>query len=161
MCGANCRFAACNHGVQPTLAGIMGAFEESCTQQTRGLTRGMTLRAIPAPARTLFHWRLSFSSLAVACASPLNIACKTLPCTFTRSGLPPLISCSLNRHDHYPAPGQRSPPARGEVPKSDGQPVTAAPFSACPPARTGSGPAAACPSRAAPPCVGAARRVTT
>src|SRR5271165_1413063 len=39
-------FIACNHGVQYTLHAGSGFGEPYCTQQTGGLTRGMTLRAI-------------------------------------------------------------------------------------------------------------------
>jgi hypothetical protein len=42
----NCRFIACNHGVQYTLHAVSGFDGVYCTQQTEGLTRGMTLRAI-------------------------------------------------------------------------------------------------------------------
>ncbi len=46
--GPNCRFAACNHGVQPALHSISWFNLAYCTQQTGGLTRGMTLREIHA-----------------------------------------------------------------------------------------------------------------
>jgi hypothetical protein len=43
-------FIACNHAVQLILHAASGFDGLYCTQQTRGLTRGMTLRAIQAAA---------------------------------------------------------------------------------------------------------------
>ena len=46
--GTDCRFAACNHGMQGGMAAMSPLRPVYCTQQTGGLTRGVTLRAIPA-----------------------------------------------------------------------------------------------------------------
>ena len=46
---ANWRFIACNHGVQPELDAMSSPRPTYCTQQTGGLTRGFTLRAIRTP----------------------------------------------------------------------------------------------------------------
>ena len=72
-------FAACSHGVQSTLHGISRFSLAYCTQQTGGLTRGMTLRAIratPADAPGEPSWMAAFLvSLAcdhLASAPPLT-----------------------------------------------------------------------------------------
>jgi hypothetical protein len=42
----NCPFIACNHGVQSAMDAMSVIETPCCTQQTGGLTPGMTLRAI-------------------------------------------------------------------------------------------------------------------
>jgi hypothetical protein len=81
----NCLFVACNRGVQERMDAISVIETPYCTQQTGGLTRVITLRAIRArdadpPAKS--------ASATDARATP-DIACNTLPCSFTRAGLPP------------------------------------------------------------------------
>jgi len=46
--GTDCPLIACNHRMQEGMAAISPLRSAYCTQQTEGLTRGMTLRAIPA-----------------------------------------------------------------------------------------------------------------
>ncbi len=68
--GTDCRFAACNHGMQGGMAAISPLRLAYCTQQTGGLTRGMTLRAIPA------SWpissRLGLAGSGVCCNAHLD-----------------------------------------------------------------------------------------
>ena len=52
VAGPSDPFIACNHGMQFVLHAISPFGSVYCTQQTGGLTRGMTLRAIHAEAAT-------------------------------------------------------------------------------------------------------------
>ena len=47
--GINCRFIACNHGMQYGMHPGLVIETPYCTQQTGGLTRGIILRAIQTP----------------------------------------------------------------------------------------------------------------
>jgi hypothetical protein len=61
----NCLFIACNHDVQVKMDAMFGFKPSYCTQQTGGLTRGITLRPIQARIAALTprplghdrHWR--------------------------------------------------------------------------------------------------------
>jgi hypothetical protein len=64
---------------------MMGFGLAYCTQQTGGLTRGITLRAIHAASPD----SLSQTGAVTVDNSTPNIACNTLPCSFTRMGLLP------------------------------------------------------------------------
>ena len=55
-----------------------------CTQQTAVLTRGMTLRAIHAAEVN----RIGKTRCCTLPVQPHDIACNTLPCSFTPLGLP-------------------------------------------------------------------------
>ena len=68
--GTDCRFAACNHGMQDGMAAISPLRPAYCTQQTGGLTRGMTLRAIPA-SRPISS-RLGLAGSGVCCNAHLD-----------------------------------------------------------------------------------------
>src|SRR5277367_5618645 len=81
--GMNCRFIACNHGVQDGMDAISVIETPYCTQQTGGLTRGITLRAIRAGDAD----RPTKSAGATDAGATPDIACNTLPCSSTWMGL--------------------------------------------------------------------------
>ncbi len=67
--GLNCLFAACNHGVQSVLHSIPRFDVAYCTQQTGGLTQGVTLREIhttPANASGRLCWMPQFLASLVS-----------------------------------------------------------------------------------------------
>jgi hypothetical protein len=84
-------FIACNHCVQRSLHAIAGLGGAYCTQQTGGLTRGMTLRAIHTEAAD----RVREPGVKPPLAPPLDIACNPLTYVFARLGLPPLVEAFL------------------------------------------------------------------
>src|ERR1700679_2174352 len=90
----NCRFIACNHGVQLILHATSRFGSAYCTQQTGGLTRGITLRAIHTEADD----SLGQTGCRPSPTQPHNIACNTLTYVFARMGLPP--------HDDAPPRGR-------------------------------------------------------
>src|ERR1039458_9711312 len=87
-------FIARNHGVQVGMAKMSPPRLAHCTPQTGGLTRGMTLRARhAADADSVDETRDSMSPIR-----PRDIACNTLPCSFTRKCLLPLCRERHRRH---------------------------------------------------------------
>jgi hypothetical protein len=97
-----------------------------CTQQTGGLTRGMTLRAVQTAWQPRASDSLPDRRRTAVSAPTQDIACKTLPCVFARKGLLPRhggLFRSMDRNDTEAVPGDHLDRCRNVINHHKGDPV--------------------------------------